>query len=58
MMAPTCWGREAAEIIEVHQVPFPRAIEMAHSGEMVDGHSTLALLRSEPYLRSRFKKAE
>ena len=45
--------REAAEIIEVYQVPFAKAIEMAHSGEMVDGHSALALLRAEPHLRSR-----
>ena len=46
--------REAAEIIEVHQVPLARAIEMAHSGEMVDGHSALALLRCRPHFESRF----
>jgi ADP-ribose pyrophosphatase len=50
--------REAAEIIEVHQVPFARAIEMARSGEMVDGHSALALLRSEPYIQSRLRQSE
>ncbi len=27
-----------------------RALEMARSGEMADGHSALALLRCEPYL--------
>ena len=43
--------REPAEIIEVHPVPLERALEMARSGEMVDGHSALALLRCEPYLR-------
>ena len=42
--------REPAEIIEVHLVPPARALEMARSGEMVDGHSALALLRCEPYL--------
>jgi ADP-ribose pyrophosphatase len=44
--------REPGEIIEVHQVPVARALEMAHNGEMVDGHSALALLRCEPYLTS------
>jgi len=42
--------REPAEIIEVHLVPVVRALEMARSGEIVDGHSALALLRCEPYL--------
>ena len=42
--------REAGEIIEIHPVPIPRALEMARSGEVVDGHSALALLRCEPYL--------
>jgi 8-oxo-dGTP pyrophosphatase MutT (NUDIX family) len=45
--------REPAEIIEVHLVPIPRALEMARDGEMVDGHSALALLRCEPYLDGR-----
>ena len=44
--------REAAEIIEVHPMPIERALEMARNGEMADGHSALALLRCEPYLRS------
>lgn len=43
--------REPAEIIEVHQVPIERAMEMARNGEMADGHSALALLRCEPYLK-------
>ncbi len=42
--------REPAEIIEVHLVPIERALEIARSGEMTDGHSALALLRCEPYL--------
>jgi ADP-ribose pyrophosphatase len=42
--------REPGEIIEVHTVPIARALEMARNGEMVDGHSALALLRCEPLL--------
>jgi len=42
--------REPGEIIEVHPVPIPRALEMARNGDIVDGHSALALLRCEPYL--------
>ena len=42
--------REPAEIIQVHLVPVARALQMARGGEMVDGHSALALLRCEPYL--------
>jgi ADP-ribose pyrophosphatase len=44
---PEC---EPGEIIEVHLVPVERALEMARGGEIVDGHSALALLRCEPYL--------
>jgi len=44
---------EPGEIIEVHTVPLARAMEMVHSDEMVDGHSALALLRCEPYLREK-----
>jgi len=43
---------EPTEIIEIHPVPVARAMEMARNGEMVDGHSALALLRCEPYLAS------
>ncbi len=49
--------REPGEIIEVHRVPIPRALEMARSGEMEDGHSALALLRCEPYLRQIGRQA-
>jgi ADP-ribose pyrophosphatase len=41
---------EPGEIIEVHIVPPQRALEMARNGEMVDGHSALAILRCERYL--------
>jgi ADP-ribose pyrophosphatase len=43
--------REPGEIIEMHVLPLERALEMARSGEMVDGHSALALLRCEPLIR-------
>lgn len=42
--------REPGEIIEVYLVSPERALEMARNGEMVDGHSALALLRCESYL--------
>ena len=42
--------REPGEIIEIHPMPLEQALEMARSGEMVDGLSALALLRCEPYL--------
>jgi len=42
--------REPGEIIEVHLVSLERALEMARNGEMVDGHSALALLRCEPHI--------
>ncbi len=42
--------REPGEIIEVHLLPLARALEMARSNEMVDGHSALALLRCAPLL--------
>jgi len=45
--------REPGEIIEVHLVSVERALEMARNGEMVDGHSALALLRCESYLQSQ-----
>ena len=44
--------REPSEIIEVYLVPPERALEMARNGEMMDGHSALALLRCESYLQS------
>ena len=49
-------AREPGEIIKVHLVPPERALEMARNGEIVDGHSALALLRCEPYLQSEVKK--
>lgn len=42
-------AREPGEIIEVHRVAPARALEMARNGEMIEGHSALALLRCEPY---------
>lgn len=44
--------REPSEIIEVHVVPPEQALAMARSGEILDGHSALALLRCASYLVS------
>jgi ADP-ribose pyrophosphatase len=49
--------REPGEIIEVHPMPLERALEMARTGEMVDGLSALALLRCEPYLEPHPKSS-
>lgn len=43
--------REPAEVIEIHPTPIDQALEMARSGEMVDGCSALALLRCDARLR-------
>jgi ADP-ribose pyrophosphatase len=43
--------REPGEIIEVHPVPIDEALEMAHSGQIKDDKSALALLLCEPYLQ-------
>lgn len=42
--------REAGELIEIHEVPACKALEMARSGDIADGHSALALLRCEPHI--------
>ena len=41
---------EASEAIERHIVPIKRALHMALYGQMEDGPSSLAVLRSAPYL--------
>ena len=43
--------REPTEIIEVHPVPIAEALAMAHSGQIKDDKSALALLLCEPYLQ-------
>lgn len=47
---------EPGEIIEVHLIPVPRALEMARNGEILDGHSALALLRCEPDLWEAYNR--
>jgi hypothetical protein len=42
---------EPGEIIQVHPVPIAVALEMAHSGQIKDCKSALALLLCEPYLQ-------
>jgi ADP-ribose pyrophosphatase len=46
---------EVGEIIQVHTVSIPQALEMARSGEIVDGHSALALLRCQGYLEGELR---
>jgi ADP-ribose pyrophosphatase len=48
--------REPGEIIEVHPVPVPRALEMARGGEILDVHSALALLRCEGDLWAAYSR--
>jgi ADP-ribose pyrophosphatase len=43
--------REPTEFIEIHPVPVDEALSMAHSGQMRDGRSALALLLCEPFLK-------
>jgi ADP-ribose pyrophosphatase len=42
--------REPTEIMEIRPVPIAEALRMAHSGEITDGRSALALLLCEPRL--------
>ena len=42
---------EPGEIIEVHPAPIAEAMAMAHSGQIKDCKSALALLLCEPYLQ-------
>lgn len=44
-------AHEAAETMETHPVSIAEALRLAHSGEMRDGRSALALLWSEPHLK-------
>lgn len=43
---------EAGELLEAHWLPFERAMQMAHSGELRDGKSLAALLRAAAYVQS------
>ncbi len=45
--------REPGETIEVHPMPISEALALAHSGQMKDGKSMLALLMCEPYLQEQ-----
>jgi len=42
---------EPTEMIQIHTVSIGEALQMARDGRMLDGRSSLALLRSEPHLR-------
>ncbi len=47
---------EVGEIIEVHPLPFERALAMARSGEIASGPIACALFRAEPHLRVSFSR--
>jgi len=47
--------REVTEMLEAHLFPMEEVMRMARSGEMHDGRSALAVLRSEPFLRDTDK---
>ena len=40
------------ELLQVRRVPFERAVQMAHTGEIVDVMSVAALLRAERHLEN------
>ena len=42
---------EPAEVIDIHLIPIDKALHMAHTGEISDGTTVLALLLSESRLR-------
>ena len=43
---------EPGELIEIHPTPIARALEMVHTGVIIDGPSAYALFRCEPRLRA------
>lgn len=43
-------NHELHESIEVHWLPFARALQMAHSGEILDGKTLAGLMRAEAVL--------
>ena len=43
---------EPGELIEIHPTPIERALEMVHTGIIIDGPSGFALLRCAPRLRA------
>jgi hypothetical protein len=47
-LGPT--AHETAEVMTVHTRPVTAVLQMAHSGQISDGPSALALLLCEPYL--------
>lgn len=46
-LKPVPQNREEHEIFEVHWLPFQEALEWAHSGEIVDAKTLIALFRAE-----------
>lgn len=49
-LVPTTSQHEAHELIEVHWLPFDKAVAMAHAGEILDGKTVIGLLRAQHQL--------
>ena len=45
-------NHESTEVMDIRPIPINDALRMAHTGEINDGTSVLALLMSEPKLRA------
>jgi ADP-ribose pyrophosphatase len=50
-LEPVPTRHEDHEVLEVHWLPFERALEMAHSGELRDGKSLVGVFRCAARLR-------
>jgi 8-oxo-dGTP pyrophosphatase MutT (NUDIX family) len=51
-ITPAAIAREAAEVIEVHWMPFAEALEWAVSGQIRDAKTAIGLVRAQ-YVRSK-----
>ncbi|MEZ5937327.1 MAG: NUDIX hydrolase [Hyphomonadaceae bacterium] len=47
------WEKDATEALSVRRVPFPAAVEMAVSGEIVDAFSLVMLLKADHLARTK-----
>lgn len=51
-------AHEPAEVLEVHPIPLKKALHMAHTNQISDGPSALAIMLSEPHLQSLLEDDE
>ncbi len=54
-LSPVVRNHEAAEVMEVHWVPFQEAVRRVHRGEIEDSKTCLGLLRAEASLAGPFR---